>query len=335
MPDNLIPQFDRFIRCDPAQRGLIGSESKFGPLCPGHLQAAAEHLAVFGTHVAVVTGFFIPHAEIPAAETDGPPGALFLASALRAAGMETWVITDTHAASAVRAAAGSAGYPPDRILLYPDGDRGWRERFFSTGPGSQLTHLVALERVGPSHTLESLERQSRTGACPRAAFESAVPQPGRNHCHNMRGKMIDEYTADTHCLFEDLPRYRPDARTIGIGDGGNEIGMGQIPWEELERRLTGELSARIPCRIATDWNIIAGTSNWGGYALAAATLCQRGVPHLLRDWDRNRELTILQDLVAHGPAVDGVTGRREPTVDGIPFLTYIQPWEGMRRLMGF
>src|SRR5262249_6024217 len=32
--------------------------------------------------VGVVTGFYIPHAEPPAAETDGPLGALFLARAL-------------------------------------------------------------------------------------------------------------------------------------------------------------------------------------------------------------------------------------------------------------
>ncbi|QDU43702.1 hypothetical protein Mal52_21780 [Symmachiella dynata] len=36
----------------------------------------------------------------------------------------------------------------------------------------------------------------------------------------------------------------------------------------------------------------------------------------------------------HGPAVDGVTRRQEPTVDGLPFLTYIQPLEGIRQLLG-
>ena len=162
----------------------------------------------------------------------------------------------------------------------------------------------------------------------------SVAPDSYNHCHNMRGKVIDEYSADMHLLFEELPDHRPECKTIGIGDGGNEIGMGAIPWEDLSRRLTGEQAGRVPCRIATDWNIIAGTSNWGGYALAAATLLLRGQQRLLQPWDREQQLRVLEQLVEKGPAVDGVTGRREPTVDGIPFLTYIQPWEGIRRLVG-
>lgn len=314
---------------------MIGSEPQYGPLCPGHLQAAAEHLAKFGKRVAIVTGFFIPHAEIPAAETDGPPGALFLADALLRAGIETQIITDRHCHAAVRAAAKSSGYAEERVVLYPHDDPAWREEFFRRGWGAQLTHLVALERVGPSHTLESLASQPRSGAVPIEAFNAAVPPESRNHCHNMRGRVIDEHTADTHRLFEELPQYCPDAKTIGIGDGGNEIGMGRIPWEELVRRLRGEQSARIPCRIATDWNIIAGVSNWGGYALAAATLLLRGQAPLLKDWDREQERRILEDMVSHGPAVDGVTGKREATVDSLPFLTYIQPWDEMRRVLGF
>jgi hypothetical protein len=41
----------------------------------------------------------------------------------------------------------------------------------------------------------------------------------------------------------------------------------------------------------------------------------------------------LKALVQDGPAVDGVTRLQQPTVDGLPFLTYIQPWEGMRRVL--
>jgi hypothetical protein len=39
-------------------------------------------------------------------------------------------------------------------------------------------------------------------------------------------------------------------------------------------------------------------------------------------------------MVAAGPAVDGVTRKREATIDGLPFETYIQPWDGIRRLLG-
>jgi hypothetical protein len=39
-------------------------------------------------------------------------------------------------------------------------------------------------------------------------------------------------------------------------------------------------------------------------------------------------------MVAEGPAIDGMTRRREATVDGLPFATYIQSWLGIRRLLG-
>ena len=39
-------------------------------------------------------------------------------------------------------------------------------------------------------------------------------------------------------------------------------------------------------------------------------------------------------MVERGPAVDGISRKRQPTVDGIPFLTYMQPLEGIRRVLG-
>jgi hypothetical protein len=233
----------------------------------------------------------------------------------------------------------AAGLPAEQLIRIStreplNADRAFAEVRNAFPGAAGLSHLVAIERVGPSHTLESLCSQQRAGPTPTQEFERLCPAASRNHCHNMRGEIIDEFSGELHRLFEELPQVCPGAQTIGIGDGGNEIGMGAIPWEELARRLSGDAAARIPCRIAADWNIIAGTSNWGAMALAAATLLLKGQPHLLRAWNAERELRVLEAMVASGPAVDGVTRRREATVDGIPFLTYIQPWEGIRRLLG-
>lgn len=330
---SLVTEFDAAIRRDPAQRGLIGREALYGPLCVGHLAGAAAELATHATHLGIVTGFFIPRGEPPAAETDGPLGALLLAGTLAAAGIKTTVISDAKCMTALRATAAACDFPLDRVIEYPDGDAASRAEFFQLGLGRDLSHLLAIERVGPSHTLASLEEQVRMGLPPSAEYEAKVPSEHRDHCHNMRGEIIDEFTADTYRLFEDLPRYRPVAKTIGIGDGANEIGMGKVPWEELERRLSGPQSGRVPCRIATDWNILAGTSNWGGYALAAATLLLRGQTEILKPWSCEQQFRILEKLVFSGPAVDGVTRRQEATVDGLPFLTYIQPWAVIRQLL--
>jgi D-glutamate cyclase len=337
-PD-LISQFDACIRRDPAKRGLIATEPLYGPLCPGHLEAAATHLARFGKRVAIVTGFYIPAGDPPAVETDGPPGALVLAQTLLSLGIESLVITDGFCFDALSAAARNSGYPAERLIPYPDlhdarltrgATSRWRTEFFERRPGRDLSHLIAVERVGPSHTTESLARQVRVGESPRDRFLDKVPPEHRDHCHNMRGENIDRFAGDVHRLFEEVATVVPGVKTIGIGDGANEIGMGAVPWEDLERRLAGEQSGRVPCRIATDWNIVAGTSNWGAYALAAAAALLRGNVSAVAPFDCRQQQAVLESLVAHGPAVDGVTRRREATVDGLPFLTYIQPWEAIR-----
>jgi hypothetical protein len=150
----------------------------------------------------------------------------------------------------------------------------------------------------------------------------------------MRGEIIDSATGGLHQLFDMLPVGNPSLRTIGIGDGGNEIGMGSIPWERLAALLSVTASPKIICRIVTDWNIIAGTSNWGGYALAAAVALLRDRLDLIAPFTSDQQFEVLSKLVGARLAVDGVTREYEPTVDGLPFLTYIQPWNSIRRLLG-
>ena len=60
LPKQIIEQFERLIRRDPANRGLISGEDEYGPLCAGHLSEAAFHLAEHATHVGLLTGFYVP-----------------------------------------------------------------------------------------------------------------------------------------------------------------------------------------------------------------------------------------------------------------------------------
>ena len=108
--NEIIEQLERLIRRDPANRGLIAGEEAHGPLCAGHLGAAAFHLAEHATHVGLVTGFYVPHGQPPAAETDGPPGTLMLARALESLGIEVTVLTDELCFPAVSAAAAATGF---------------------------------------------------------------------------------------------------------------------------------------------------------------------------------------------------------------------------------
>ena len=76
---------------------------------------------------------------------------------------------------------------------------------------------------------------------------------------NMHGISIAEKTAPIDRLFS-----MDGCPTVGIGDGGNEIGMGN-----LASVITEQLSL-VPCKICVDHLIIATVSNWGALGLSAA-----------------------------------------------------------------
>ena len=332
-------EIERLIRRDPARRGLIATEDSRGPLCPGHLGEAAIDLAERGKFVVIVTGFYIPGAVPPAAETDGPPGAVMLASALIRCGMSVQIATDEFCRRALEVALREMQLP-ESLVTVPGSTASEIDRWFqeTSALRREWSHLIAIERVGPSHHRRSIQQQQLElafshSAADLAEFERLVPESEQDHCYNMRGVCLDDVTPPLHRLFE-LARDSQRIKTIGIGDGGNEIGMGSIGWNELRQRLNHAAAARIPCRIPTDWTIVAGVSNWGGMALAAATLLLRDEAASLQSWTTEQQRHLLERLVIEGPAVDGITRLPEPTVDGLPFLTYIQPWEGIRRVAG-
>jgi hypothetical protein len=109
--------------------------------------------------------------------------------------------------------------------------------------------------------------------------------------------------------------------TIGIGDGGNEIGMGAIPWRVIRANIPN--GATVACRVATDYLIVAGISNWGAYGLAAGIRHLRGAGSDAELFSLAREGTLLRAMVERGPLVDGVTGKQKVTVDAVPLDRYL------------
>ena len=332
-----IERLEELVRRDPAGRGLISSEAQRGELCAGHLAAAAADLASKSGPVAILTGFFIPHGEPAAAETDGPPGAATLARVLVGLGREVVLLTDLPCEGAMRATAAAAGLDEVELAVAPlKGSSRWcREFLAGRRDGGGLDHLVVIERVGPSHTVDSMRAQARHGDSPEAEFLERVPAESWGCCHNMRARVIDEWTADVSVLFDELHEFCAEAVTIGIGDGGNEIGMGAVPWEELVARLPGDHSVRIPCRIATDWNLLAGISNWGAWALAAAVAIEAGRIEVIEPLTPSWQHELVARMVAEGPGVDGPSGQAVVGVDGLSIEDYLVPWSGIRSELGF
>lgn len=344
MSDPRLDRFRELIQVDVNNRGLAAQpERNLLTVCPGDLAAACQSIASHpAPRVAVVTGFFIPHGKPPAAETDGPLGAVFLARALVPLGVKVALLAENWCQQALQVGLAACGLAEQVTLLEID-----RPITADAQPGR--THLIALERVGPSHTLQSLEAQLGPEAALSQTyldFSETVPPEHRDRPHNMRGRDISEYTAPAHRLFEFFQgdssphpqllsrRERGDQErvvTIGIGDGGNEIGMGKIPWEVIRKNIPN--GGRIACRIATQHLIVCGVSNWGAYALGHGVRLLRGAPHEPRLYDPEVERELLRIMVEQGPLIDGVTGQQTVTVDGLPFERYVEPLVEMGKVV--
>ncbi|MEE8738203.1 MAG: glutamate cyclase domain-containing protein [Bifidobacterium sp.] len=262
----------------------------------GDLFRAARMFAARRSRALVVTGFFIPKAAVPAAESDGPVGAVELCAALRAIGGDAWLVSDSWCRPVVQASA-CGSLPEDHVLIAPGGSGfdSWFQKMRDFVRDNRVDTVIFIERVGPS----------RDGS-PR----------------NMRGIDILEWTAPLSRLSH------LGLHTIGIGDGGNEIGMGRIAPYAIEGIVRhGE---RIACTVATQELIVSGTSNWGGHALVCALYamgCRQTEPLLEESWHRD----VLARIAGAG-GLDGVTLRNTPTVDGLSEEAYFSRIRVLSRL---
>ncbi|HZP99375.1 MAG TPA: glutamate cyclase domain-containing protein [Reyranella sp.] len=238
----------------------------------GELAAAAESLAR-ARSVGLITGFYVPRGETPAAETDGPVGAGLLAMALEACGMRTRIATDAPCIGVVRAAA--PGIEVDEVADIAGAVRAWQ--------GAGVDCALAIERCG-----KSVDGKPR----------------------NMRGADVSQWTLPLDDLFTGGPWTK-----LAVGDGGNEIGMGKLAPSLIGATVpNGEAIASVT---GCDHLVVAGVSNWGAYGLMAglAVLRPEWRDRILPFLSAERDLAVTKAVVAAG-AVDGVTAKREPTVDG-------------------
>lgn len=261
----------------------------------GQLAGAARSLAATpDAHVGIVVGFFIRHAKPPSPETDGLNGMGQLAAGLLEAGFKVTVISDAPCAKAVWAVTDALPQRPDLEIVDVSEKSVRRLRDHLAHGPTPLTHLIAIERVSPG----------------------SDGRPHREH-----GWDMSRESAPLHLLFQDAG-WSPPWTTIGIGDGGNEIGMGVLPSELVAHDIPN--GSLIAATTPADFLIVAGVSNWGAYGLLAALAALRPdrMPHLLRHFTTEMEHTLLAAAVDVGQAIDDsridCPGKLQMSVDRIP-----------------
>ncbi|WP_196593367.1 DUF4392 domain-containing protein [Pectinatus sottacetonis] len=201
-------------------------------------------------------------------ETDGPAGTAVLASALREMGFHPVIVTESA----------YAGLFTIRDFDVVPVDIGNGEQYCrQLVRDYQPVGMISVERCGLNT---------------------------RNDYENMCGISIREHNAPADILFRIAPEFF--IKTIGIGDGGNEIGMGVLA-DIIERELN--LS---PCKVAVDFLVIASVSNWGAYGIAAyLSILNRKLLMPQYPWIAS----YIAETVTIG-SIDGVTHERVPHVDG-------------------
>lgn len=229
---------------------------------------AGQYVMDHPGHTVIVTGFYVIMAGKP--ETDGPPGAIAIGRALQSLGRRVTYVTDSYTAPVLQQWADDA-----EVVEFP-----------MAGVEESKRHAAQmLEDLQPA-LLISIER------CGRNRNDEYL---------NMRARDITPQTARLDYLFDG------GVPSVGIGDGGNEIGMGNL----VDVIPSVDSLPDDPAISRVDRLVIASVSNWGGYGLVAAISRLAGRNLLPRSDD---ETQMVEGMIAAG-AVDGTTGDAVPTVD--------------------
>ena len=243
--------------------------------------------------IMLVTGFSVAKG-MP--ETDGPPGTALLGRDLRAAGKHVTYVVDRANAPILRAVLQALGEPTDSVVVF------------------SAPHFGSFASRRAAKLLDSYQ--------PEAVM--AIELPGRNvegNRKNMRGVRIDGFNPPLDAIILEANK-RGNIVTLGIGDGGNEAGLGVVRGLVPAALDSTNMASNVP----VDHLVTASVSNWGAEAVAATFLRMIGRPDLLHTSEQQR---IALDAAASAGAVDGVTRLEVASADGFSWEAH-QGWHILR-----
>jgi hypothetical protein len=155
----------------------------------------------------------------------------------------------------------------------------------------------------------------------RPAAVISIERPGQaadGGYYNMRGESISDFTA----CFDNFMNLS-QCRSIAIGDGGNEIGMGKVSAALEDLNI-------VPSTTTCDELIVADVSNWGAY----------GIISFLSIWNQRDFLSEIVPLdilkfISELGSVDGVTRVNQLTEDGLDVSEGESVLRELRHACGF
>lgn len=264
----------------------------------------------------ITTGFLVPPLFIQ--ETDGPIGAISLARGLdQFCAANSIIVTEREALPVLKRVAYVAGL---NVVKPEDVKRG--------------KHAIALLEF-PTEWERAEERAKEIIAEYNPAIIISVEKAGANEAkiyHNMKGYDISEHVSKVESLLEEAKRR--GVLSIGIGDGGNEIGMGKI--KETVKRVVPYGSKcvcgcgeGIAADFETDILVTATVSNWGAHAIIAALslLMEKALLH-----SPEIEKKMLLEAAREG-AIDAMSGYANGDCDGITLATHSSILQIMKEIM--
>lgn len=299
---------DRLITLDIGGRGIIyklyeaARDLVKKPLTLVAAEKIDERVG-YGDYIIIATGFRILPNAIQ--ETDGPLGASTLARALKMAyGAKPIILIEDVSINIMKASLDALNLKTtvDEEAFTRDSDYILLKSFPYESDEADEEAEKLMDRYNPS-LLISIEK---------------VGMNEVGEYHTMKGYNVTQYHSKIEPLIDKMRSI--NALTIGIGDGGNEVGMGNII-DTVKKYVPYSTECQCHCRrgIAAvskvDILITAAVSNWGGYGLEALIALFKGDKEALHT--ENDEERMLHNIVDAG-SVDGVLGKPVLSVDGIP-----------------
>ena len=306
---------DQLITIDVPLRGVIGKlyraarEKTNVPLTLGAAHALAAAVKA-GDPVLIATGWpDRPLISTQIGENDGPVGAAVLARAIhQACGAVPIILIEQELLTAMQTVIQAAMLK----VVKPE------EAIKSVGLKAPI-HAASVLSF-PTKIDEAAEVSTRLIQKYRPAAIIAIEKGGMNEkgvVHSVRGEETTEHVAKIDLLIKEAGR--SGILTIGIGDGGNEIGMGNIR-KEIKKGIPFGDRCNCPCGegiapvTETDFLVTATVSNWGAYGIAACLAILKGDYEIFHD--ESIECGILQSCADAG-LIDGVSGYVGKSVDGL------------------